>query len=261
MAGKEGPLRLPACGSRSGQASTGSGRAGGLRLRHDGFTPAKQKRFLETLAKTGCVRDACRKVGISDTSAYRTRDRLPAFAEQWERALAMASTALETVAWQRGVEGIEEPVIHYGKVVGTRIKRSDSILRLMLQGANPRKYGRMGRSGESEAQMKARLRKEIIEEEVEKRFNERVAEALSPEARRRLAEFSRWEAERQREETDAAIMRQLDLLKLKQAHAAEMAAYDAKFDEDPDWEGSLDFPDPFETLGLPRLEGPPPPKG
>lgn len=133
-----------------------------LRLRHDGFTPPKQKIFLKTLGTTGCVRDACRTVGISDTTAYRTKKRLPHFSAQWDSALAMAGSEIETLAWQRGVEGIEEDVYHYGKFVCTRRKRSDGIFRMILMASNPEKYGRMGAVGRVNAEkMKEQLRAEI----------------------------------------------------------------------------------------------------
>lgn len=112
-----------------------------LRLRHDGFTPARQKQFLTTLAETGCVRDACRVAEVSSTTAYRTKRRLGGdFARQWEVALSMARSSLEILAWERGVTGIEEPVFHYGKFSHMRVKRSDTIFRLILQASNPRKY-------------------------------------------------------------------------------------------------------------------------
>jgi hypothetical protein len=90
------------------------------------------------------VRDACRKVGISSTSAYRAKDRLPSLARQWKTALDMAASSIEAIAWQRAVEGVEEPVYHYGKFSHMRIKRSDSILRLLMIGSNRRKHGRAG---------------------------------------------------------------------------------------------------------------------
>ena len=98
-----------------------------------------------TLGKTGCVRDACRKAGISNTSAYRARDRLgPDFARQWDLAQAMAASSLEALAWERAVTGIEEPVYYYGKFSHMRVRRSDSLFRLLLQASNPKKYGRLG---------------------------------------------------------------------------------------------------------------------
>jgi vacuolar-type H+-ATPase subunit H len=118
-----------------------------LRLRQDGFTPKKQRKFLKILQKTGCVLDACREVGISSTTAYRTRDKLPDFDRQWQSARGMASSSIDAVAWARGVEGVEEPVYYQGKFSHMARKRSDAILRLLTMGANPEKYGRMGAAG------------------------------------------------------------------------------------------------------------------
>jgi hypothetical protein len=137
-----------------------------LRLRHDGFTPVKQRKFIKILTKTGCVLDACRGVGISSTSAYRTKEKLPLFAQQWESAQKRAATSLDAVAWKRGVEGVEEPVYHQGKFSHMAVKRSDSILRLLMIGSDKKKYGRMGavagaRIGEEERE---RIRREAKQE-------------------------------------------------------------------------------------------------
>lgn len=104
-----------------------------FRYRHDGWSPARQAEFVATLARTGCVRDACRAVGISSTSAYRARRRMPDFAEQWDLALRRAAVSLEAVAWQRAVEGVDEPIVSGGKVIGTRKRHSDALLRLLIQ--------------------------------------------------------------------------------------------------------------------------------
>ena len=103
-----------------------------LRFRFDGWTATKQRQFLAALGETGCVRDACRAVGRSNTSAYRLRARSDAFAAEWDCALAMAATVLEQVAFQRAVLGVEEPVWHYGKYLGTRRRYSDGLLRLLI---------------------------------------------------------------------------------------------------------------------------------
>ncbi|MEA3081303.1 MAG: hypothetical protein QOD54_971 [Sphingomonadales bacterium] len=39
-----------------------------LRPRHDGWTAEKQIAFIEALAVSKCVDEACRRVGMSDTS-------------------------------------------------------------------------------------------------------------------------------------------------------------------------------------------------
>lgn len=103
------------------------------RTRHDGWTAARRGRFFRALAETGCVRDACRVAGISSTSAYRMRSRDPDFAAEWFAALETATPALEAAAYRRAVEGVEEPVVSCGKVVTTKRRYSDSLLRLLIQ--------------------------------------------------------------------------------------------------------------------------------
>ena len=60
----------------------------GLRIRHDGWTQARTQRFLDTLAYTGCVRDAARVAGLSNRAGYHLKQRFPAFAAAWDAALA-----------------------------------------------------------------------------------------------------------------------------------------------------------------------------
>jgi len=115
-----------------------------LRRRHDGWTEERQRRFLQALAMSGCVRDACRVSGMSNQAGYRLRRKSPEFAAAWDRALGHAAVSLEAVAYARAVEGVEEPILHGGKVVATRRKYSDSLLRTLMQAADPEKFGRMG---------------------------------------------------------------------------------------------------------------------
>lgn len=116
------------------------------RPRHDGFTPARQKIFFKALKKTGCIKDACRACGISRNTVRRWRDRWEEFDDKVEAALAIASVELDMIAWKRATEGAEEKVYRDGKLVFTRVKPSDAMLRLLMQGADPEKYGRMGRT-------------------------------------------------------------------------------------------------------------------
>jgi hypothetical protein len=97
-----------------------------------------------TLARAGNVRDACRAVRMSTTSAYRLRRIDSAFAEAWDAALKRAAISLEAVAYARAVEGVEEVVIRDGKEAWRKRRYSDSLLRLLLQASDPDKYGRMG---------------------------------------------------------------------------------------------------------------------
>ena len=60
----------------------------GHSTRRDGWTPARQLRFLDVLAHTRSVTAAARAAGMSRTSAYRLRARDPngLFAAAWDRA-------------------------------------------------------------------------------------------------------------------------------------------------------------------------------
>lgn len=102
------------------------------RVRHDGWTPQRRRAFLRALGETGCVRDACVRARISNTSAYRMRKRCPVFAKAWDRALAKVAPTIEQAAFERAVNGWEEPVWHGGKLIGYRRRYSDGLLRLLL---------------------------------------------------------------------------------------------------------------------------------
>lgn len=60
-----------------------------LKARHDGWTPERQRRFIEELAATRSVSKACRAVGMSRDSAYKLRGRPEAaqFRLAWAKAL------------------------------------------------------------------------------------------------------------------------------------------------------------------------------
>lgn len=104
----------------------------GYRLRHDGWTDARRKIFLTALSQTGCVRDACARAGMSNTSAYRLRARHQGFARAWERALKQAMPTIQQAAYERAVLGWDEPIVYAGKIVGVRRRYSDALLRLLL---------------------------------------------------------------------------------------------------------------------------------
>jgi hypothetical protein len=104
-----------------------------FRHRHDGWTPERQERFLERLAGTGCVREACRGAGLSKTSAYRAYQRMPDFAMRWDRALAARRPMMEDAAFERAVHGAVVPLTRMGKVVGKRRQFSDALLRFLIE--------------------------------------------------------------------------------------------------------------------------------
>ncbi|WP_121116507.1 hypothetical protein [Croceibacterium ferulae] len=60
-----------------------------LRTRKDGWSPARQARFIALLAETACVRKAAQLLGLTRESAYRLRKHPGAgsFRAAWETAI------------------------------------------------------------------------------------------------------------------------------------------------------------------------------
>ena len=110
------------------------------RERHDAFTQARKSEFLNALVKTGCIQDACRRIGVSPRTVYRHQEDSPIFFDHCCLALRMSGTPLELTAWQRAVDGVEQEFACGGQV-HVRRRYDSSLLRLLLQGSNPKKYG------------------------------------------------------------------------------------------------------------------------
>lgn len=112
------------------------------RARHDAFDARRKQLFVDALKRTGCLRAAARKIEVSHQTVYNHQRTDKLFARQCELALSMAGSDIELQVWERAVIGVEEPIVYHGEIVGTRLKRSDAMLRLLLMGAMPKKYGR-----------------------------------------------------------------------------------------------------------------------
>ncbi len=113
-----------------------------VRPRPDGWTPERQRAFLEALADLGCVRAAAQTVGMTPQSAYRLR-RLPgaeAFAQAWESAIAHGIRRLTDVALARATDGVVHDVWHKGEIVGKRRVYSDGLLTFLLRHHQPALY-------------------------------------------------------------------------------------------------------------------------
>ncbi len=96
--------------------------------------------FLETLATSANVSEACREASISRHTAYDRRKADPAFARAWDEALESATDALEREARRRAVEGTLEPVFYRGEECGQVRKYSDRLLEILLKAHRPAKY-------------------------------------------------------------------------------------------------------------------------
>lgn len=105
-----------------------------VRARHDGWTPERQIRFIEALAKIGIVTAAAEAVGKSPKSAYRLRDRADAasFRRAWDMALEMGQGMAMDCAIERATDGVLEPVFYRGNRVGERRRFDNVLLRTAL---------------------------------------------------------------------------------------------------------------------------------
>ena len=115
------------------------------RPRYDGWTEEKQRRFIEALADTGLVSHAAKSVCMSRESANRLR-RSPhgaAFARAWDSARLHAGAALEDIAFERAIAGVEHDVFNeYGDVVATKRVMNDRLLTFLLSHLMPERYGK-----------------------------------------------------------------------------------------------------------------------
>ncbi|MCF2515395.1 hypothetical protein LVY65_10010 [Sphingomonas sp. G124] len=95
--------------------------------RHDGWTPAARASFLDTLAKSGVVTDACRAVQRSSQAAYALRNRDPLFAAGWDAALSMARARLADDLFHRAVNGTVDQIWKDGEVVAERHRHDNRL--------------------------------------------------------------------------------------------------------------------------------------
>lgn len=108
--------------------------------RKDGWSPDKQRAFIEALADCGSVATAAQFVNMSESSAYRLR-RSPgaeAFDRAWSAAIDAASKKLLDAAFERALVGSDEPVFDRdGRRVGRRLRQSDRLLMFLLRAYGP----------------------------------------------------------------------------------------------------------------------------
>ncbi|MDQ3140048.1 MAG: hypothetical protein M3Q15_04925, partial [Pseudomonadota bacterium] len=105
------------------------------KYRHDGWTPERQRAFIEVLADTGCVSRAAAQVNMSPEGAYYLRRQKGAetFRRAWEAALDFGVQRLKDIAFERAIDGQLVPVFVGGKLLGFRRKRNDRLLMFCLR--------------------------------------------------------------------------------------------------------------------------------
>lgn len=122
-----------------------------VKARHDGWTPARQRGFIDRLVVTGCVARSARAVGKTPKSAYGLRDHPAAasFRAAWERALDAGRSYQIDVGLDRALNGQSFPVMRRGRCVGERV-RYDNGLTIAVLNALHRGAAGSGGKGKTE---------------------------------------------------------------------------------------------------------------
>src|SRR4051794_24890282 len=113
------------------------------RKRHAGWTAERQRKFIQHLALTGNVGEACAVVSVASSSAYRLRNKAGAesFARAWDAALRLCATRLTAIACDRAVNGRVERLYKDGELVMERRMPSDYLLTWLLSRLDPLQFG------------------------------------------------------------------------------------------------------------------------
>ncbi|MFZ4380634.1 MAG: hypothetical protein ACOYO0_01550 [Sandarakinorhabdus sp.] len=144
-----------------------------LRHQHNGWTAARQQRFLEHLALHGNVSAAARAAEMTKQSAYWLRRQPYAgdFAAAWDAALADTGRQIEDMALERLLAGEEEVIERDGVPVAVRRRPAD--VRLLLfylkrqdRRAAEREKSRIPPDSASVAKLRAELRALAVSDDV-----------------------------------------------------------------------------------------------
>lgn len=113
------------------------------RKRNAGWTAERQRMFIERVALTGNVGEACALVGLSSSSFYRLCQKPGAdgFVRAWNAARILAATRGSAIAWDRATRGRVERFYKDGELVMVRRIPSDYLLTWLLARLDPVTFG------------------------------------------------------------------------------------------------------------------------
>ena len=102
--------------------------------RHDGWTPERRRAFLEHIADGVSVANACKALGLSESSAYALRRRAAGqeFALGWQAANLIARDRFAETLTDRALEGYEETVTRADGSTVTRFRFDNRLAHAML---------------------------------------------------------------------------------------------------------------------------------
>ena len=98
--------------------------------------------YLAAYSILGNVTYSAKCAGISTSTVYQWQKKDEDFMEQYAIADQAHLDYMEFEAQRRAVEGTTEDVYYQGEVVGQKTNYSDTLLRFLLEGKDPGKYGK-----------------------------------------------------------------------------------------------------------------------
>ncbi len=99
---------------------------------------AKKRAVLKAVYQTGGnTKEVLEKAGVPQRTHYHWIKTDPIYAEVYRKQHDRSMEVLEDECLRRAVHGIEEPVFHGGKEVGTRLKYSDNLLMFLMKKRDP----------------------------------------------------------------------------------------------------------------------------
>lgn len=103
--------------------------------RHDGWTAAVQRSFIATLAATGNVKASAMACGRSWVAAYQLRraEGAESFRAAWDAAVEIGTAQIRDILIDHSINGVPEPIVHGGKIVGERRKFNHQTMRAMIE--------------------------------------------------------------------------------------------------------------------------------
>ena len=105
-----------------------------------GWSAARQRLFIETLAETGSVHVSAKSAGLSARGAYGLRIRSAPFAAAWDAAQQLAVGRLSALAFDRAIHGRIEQIYREGELVGERRVPSERLLMWLLARLDPKRF-------------------------------------------------------------------------------------------------------------------------
>lgn len=105
------------------------------KYRHDGWTPQRQRAFIDALAETGSVRHAAKRINMAPEGAYYLRRAAgsDSFRAAWEAALDFGVQNLRDIAIERAIDGVPVPVFYKDQQIGEKRWYNDRLLMFILK--------------------------------------------------------------------------------------------------------------------------------